>query len=46
MARRSIGGMLSYGSLYFSAIQFSKSLLEGKSLDEAKDDVIAGFGSS
>ena len=44
MARRAIGGMIGAGSFYYSVIQFTKSLLEGKSVDEAKDDVIAGFG--
>jgi len=44
MARKAIGGMIGAGALYYSAVQYGISTLQGKSHDEAMDDVVAGFG--
>lgn len=44
MARKSLAGIIGAGSLYYSAVQYGLSTLQGRSHDEAVDDIIAGFG--
>jgi len=44
MARKALGGMVSAGVLYYSALQYGLATLEGKSHDDAWDSVLEGFG--
>jgi len=43
-ARKAIGGMLALGALFMSGIKYSKALIEGKTEEQARDDVLANFG--
>lgn len=44
MARRALGGMIAGGSVMYTGLQFSISLMSGKSAEEAWSDVEQGFG--
>ena len=43
-ARRSLGGLIAAGAIYYAAVQYAIATLEGKDHDDAWDTVLEGYG--